>query len=226
MRLTTANLGDWADLPFFTDDLPAIAAQLEADTRDVLPPAEHIFAALERTRLSKTRVVILGQDPYPTPGHAHGLSFSVEPHVTPLPRSLNNIYKEMIDDIGTAPMTGDLRFWADQGVLLLNTVLTVPAGDANGHKALGWQTLAHQVLAATANRPTAYVFWGKQAQALAPHISTPKDGTNPETGHLMIETAHPSPLSARRGFFGSKPFSRINSWLTARGEPPINWTDA
>lgn len=226
MSLTTANLGDWADLPFFTDDLPAIAAQLEADTRDILPPAEHIFAALERTPLSKTRVVILGQDPYPTPGHAHGLSFSVEPHVKPLPRSLNNIYKEMIDDIGTAPMTGDLRFWADQGVLLLNTVLTVPAGDANGHKAFGWQSLAHQMLAATSNRPTAYVLWGKQAQALAPHISTPKDGTNPENGHLMIETAHPSPLSARRGFFGSKPFSRINSWLTMRGEPPINWTDA
>lgn len=226
MSLTTANLGDWADLPFFTDDLPAIATQIDADTRDILPPAEHIFAALERTPLAKTRVVILGQDPYPTPGHAHGLSFSVEPHVTPLPRSLNNIFKEMIDDIGTAPMTGDLRFWADQGVLLLNTVLTVPTGDANGHKSLGWQTLAHQVLAASSAKPCAYVLWGKQAQGLAPHISTPKDGTNPENGHLMIETAHPSPLSARRGFFGSKPFSRINSWLTTRGEPPINWTDA
>ncbi len=226
MILSTANLGDWADLPFFTEVLPAISAQLGADTRDILPPAKHVFAALERTPRAKTRVVILGQDPYPTPGHAHGLSFSVEPHVTPLPRSLNNIYKEMIYDIGGAPMTGDLRFWADQGVLLLNTVLTVPAGDANGHKALGWQSLAHQVLSATSTTPTAYVLWGKQAQSLAPFISSHKDNTNSEYGHLMIETAHPSPLSARRGFFGSKPFSRINSWLTARGEPPINWTDA
>ncbi|SFK58322.1 uracil-DNA glycosylase [Shimia haliotis] len=226
MILSTANLGDWADLPFFTDDLPAIAAQLDADPRDILPPENRIFAAFQHTSLAKVRVVILGQDPYPTPGHAHGLAFSAEPHVTPLPRSLANIYKEMIDDIGQAPMTADVRFWADQGVLLLNTVLTVPAGEANGHKHLGWQRLSHQVLNATSAKPCAYVLWGKQAQSLAPHISSPNDGTNPENGHLMIETAHPSPLSARRGFFGSKPFSRINSWLAARGEPSINWTDA
>lgn len=226
MNLSTANLGDWAGLPFFAQDLPAIATQLQNDTRNILPPSDQVFAALERTPLAKVRVVILGQDPYPTPGHAHGLSFSVDPHVKPLPRSLNNIYKEMISDIGSAPMTGDLRFWADQGVLLLNTVFTVPAGEANGHTALGWQRLAHQVLTATSAKPCAFVLWGKQAQSLAPHITSPKDGTNPENGHLMIETAHPSPLSVRRGFFGSKPFSRINTWLSNRGEPPINWTDA
>ncbi|TCL09654.1 uracil-DNA glycosylase [Shimia isoporae] len=226
MSLSNANLGDWARLPFFSDDLPAIAVAVEKDERDILPSGSDVFAALKRTPRANVRVVILGQDPYPTPGHAHGLSFSVEPHVKPLPRSLNNIFKEMIDDLGSAPLTGDLRFWADQGVLLLNTVLTVPSGEANGHKNLGWQKLSHQVLSAVSDKPCAFVLWGKQAQSLAPYISSPKDGTNPENGHLMIETAHPSPLSARRGFFGSKPFSRINTWLAERGEPPINWTDA
>ena len=213
----------WAHLPFFTDNWPAINAQINNDPRGILPPAVQRFAALDATAPADVRVVILGQDPYPTPGHAHGLSFSVEPDVHPLPRSLNNIYKEMVDDLGTAPAKGDLRFWADQGVLLLNTVLSVPAGDANGHKALGWQTLAHQVLTdVSSRRPTAIVLWGKQAQALAPHITSPKDGGQ----HLMIETAHPSPLSARRGFFGSRPFSTINTWLANLGDAPINWTDA
>lgn len=211
----------WAHLPFFTQDWPKLKCALKADARDILPPASQRFAALERTPPSDVRAIILGQDPYPTPGHAHGFSFSVAPEVRPLPRSLNNIYKEMVEDLGAAPLTGDLRFWADQGVLLLNTVLSVPAGDANGHKSLGWQRLAHEVLSeVSARRPCAFVLWGKQAQALAPHIEPPKDGDQ----HLMIETAHPSPLSARRGFFGSKPFSKINTWLTTRGEPPINWT--
>ncbi|WP_127111834.1 uracil-DNA glycosylase [Shimia sediminis] len=212
----------WAHLPFFTSDYPAISKTLAQDTRDILPPEDQVFAAFERCAPQATRVVILGQDPYPTPGHAHGLSFSVEPHVLPLPRSLNNIFKEMIDDLGAAPLTGDLRFWADQGVLLLNTVLTVPSGQANGHAKLGWQPLAQQVLREVSQRPTAFVLWGKQAQALAPHISTPKNGGD----HLLIESAHPSPLSARRGFFGSRPFSRINTWLVARGEPQIDWTTA
>ncbi|MFY0618241.1 uracil-DNA glycosylase [Shimia sp.] len=213
----------WGHLPFFTDVWPEIQNALNADTREILPPASQRFAALERVAPADVRVVIMGQDPYPTSGHAHGLSFSVAPDVRPLPRSLNNIYKEMVDDLGTAPQNGDLRFWADQGVLLLNTVLTVPTGEANGHKALGWQALAYQVLAdVSARRATAFVLWGKQAQALAPHITSPKDGGQ----HLMIETAHPSPLSARRGFFGSRPFSTINDWLALRGDTPINWTDA
>ncbi|MEP2531060.1 uracil-DNA glycosylase [Shimia sp.] len=217
---------NWAHLPFFRDDWPRIAKALRDDTRQILPPEHQRFQALDLTPPDNVRVVIMGQDPYPTPGHAHGLAFSVEPDVRPLPRSLNNIYKEMREDLEDAPDNGDLRFWAAQGVLLLNTVLSVPAGEANGHKTLGWQSLAHQVLKEVSHRPTAFVLWGKQAQALAPHISSPKTGANKEDGHLMIETAHPSPLSARRGFFGSRPFSRINTWLAARGEPEINWTTA
>lgn len=208
----------WAHLSFFSERYQSIEATIAADPRDILPPAPQRFAALAACAPDAVRVVILGQDPYPTPGHAHGLSFSVEPDVGPLPRSLNNIYKEMVDDLGQAPRTGDLRPWAAQGVLLLNTVLSVPAGEANGHKDLGWQQLAHEVLSEVSQKPTAFVLWGKQAQALAKHIH-PGD-------HLMIETAHPSPLSARRGFFGSKPFSRINDWLRNQGEQEINWTHA
>lgn len=220
---TTTPPSHWAHLPFFTDRWPDIETKIQNDPREILPPAAQRFAALAAVAPEDVHVVILGQDPYPTPGHAHGLSFSVGPDATPLPRSLNNIYKELQSDIGATPPNGDLRFWAKQGVLLLNTVLSVPAGEANGHKALGWQTLTHQVLAdISARRPTAFVLWGKQAQALAPHITSPKDGGQ----HLMIETAHPSPLSARRGFFGSRPFSTINTWLVDQGDTPINWTDA
>lgn len=211
----------WAHLPFFSEHFQRIEAVLARDTRDILPPAHQRFAALDACAPEQTRVVILGQDPYPTPGHAHGLSFSVDPDVQPLPRSLSNIFKEMQDDLGHQPKTGDLRAWARQGVLLLNTVLSVPPGEANGHKDLGWQQLARDVLADVSARPTAFVLWGKQAQAMAQHIR-PSDLSQGD--HLMIETAHPSPLSARRGFFGSRPFSRINDWLSHRGEPPINWT--
>lgn len=206
----------WADLPFFTTDWPLIDAAITADPRDVLPPANERFAALDLTGPDDTQVVILGQDPYPTPGHAHGLAFSVEPDVQPLPRSLKNIYAEMQDDIGATPKTGDLRGLARQGVLLLNTALSVPAGDANGHKHLGWDRLVHQVLNRVSNRPTAFILWGNQAQKLEKHIR-PAD-------HLIIKTAHPSPLSARRGFFGSRPFSAVNDWLLARGRPKIDWT--
>ncbi|KAJ54523.1 uracil-DNA glycosylase [Actibacterium mucosum KCTC 23349] len=211
-----SRLGGWAELPFFATDWPAVSAALQAETRPILPPETQRFAALELTPPEATRVVILGQDPYPTPGHAHGLAFSVEPDVTPLPRSLGNIYKELADDLGTAPLTGDLRFWARQGVLLLNTALSVPAGEAGGHLKLGWRALTEQVVARTAQTPTAYLLWGKPAQKIGAQITG--------TQHLKIETAHPSPLSARRGFFGSAPFSRINDWLAARGEPIINWT--
>ncbi len=206
----------WDHLPFFTEQLPQINAALALEERRVLPPVERRFAAFDHVAPEDVRVVILGQDPYPTPGHANGLSFSVEPDVRPLPRSLGNIYKEMISDIGSAPLTGDLRGWAKQGVLLLNTVLTVPSNDANGHKDLGWQRLAYEVLAEVSKRPTAFVLWGKQAQGLAKHIQA--------GDHLLIETPHPSPLSARRGFFGSRPFSRINDWLAARGQATIDWT--
>lgn len=208
--------GDWADLAFFETDWPRIAKALETDRRSVLPPDAQRFAALDLTPANQTRVVVLGQDPYPTPGHAHGLAFSVAPDVHPLPRSLSNIFKELQEDIGETPANGDLRHWARQGVLLLNTALSVPAGDANGHKDLGWQVLAEQILMRVSARPTAFVLWGKQAQRLEKFINT--------GDHLILKTAHPSPLSARRGFFGSRPFSAINTWLTARGEEPINWT--
>ncbi|WP_264213657.1 uracil-DNA glycosylase [Leisingera thetidis] len=210
-----AGLGGWSSLPFFADTWPAIAAALQEDSRDILPPAHQRFAALELTQPEDTRVVILGQDPYPTPGHAHGLAFSAEPHVRPLPRSLSNIYKELHADLGVARTTADLRGWARQGVLLLNTALSVPAGEANGHKLLGWHHLVHQVLHLTSERPTAYILWGNSAQKLEKHIK-PGD-------HLILETAHPSPLSARRGFFGSRPFSKVNNWLAARGEAGIDW---
>lgn len=204
----------WAHLPFFAQDYPRIAARIALE-KNVLPPEPLRFAALDAVAPADVRVVVLGQDPYPTPGHGNGLAFSVNPHVTPLPRSLSNIFKEMESDLGTAPAHGDLSHWAAQGVLLLNTALSVRAGDAGSHGRLGWQGLAQQVLAELSVRPTAFVLWGKAAQALREHISG--------ADHLLIETAHPSPLSARRGFFGSKPFSRINDWLARRGEPPIDW---
>jgi uracil-DNA glycosylase len=211
-----AQLGDWLDLPFFTEVWPDIKTRLEADSRPILPPEAQRFAALELTPLDQTRVVILGQDPYPTPGHANGLAFSVAPEVKPLPRSLANIYKELDQDIGGHPATGDLQTWARQGVLLINSALSVPAGEANGHKDLGWSALVEQILARTSRQATAYVFWGKQAQRLEKHVH-PGD-------HLILKTAHPSPLSAHRGFFGSGVFSQINRWLTARGAKPIDWT--
>ena len=209
------GLGSWSRLPFFTDKWPAIATALQGDGRDILPPAHQRFAALELTHPEDTRVVILGQDPYPTPGHAHGLAFSAEPEVRPLPRSLSNIYKELESDLGVTRPNADLRGWARQGVLLLNTALSVPAGEANGHKHLGWDHLVHQVLELTSERPIACILWGNAAQKLEKHIK-PGD-------HLILKTAHPSPLSARRGFFGSRPFSKVNNWLAARGEAGIDW---
>lgn len=212
--MTPERLGPWADLPFFATDWPALCALIAADQRTILPPETQRFAALEHTSPDATRVVILGQDPYPTPGHANGFAFSVTPE-TALPKSLRNIFREMTDDIGRAPASGDLTPWADQGVLLLNTSLSVPAGDAGGHAKLGWQRLTEQVLARLSDRPRAFLLWGNHAHSLRRHVSG--------EGHLFIETAHPSPLSAYRGFFGSRPFSRINDWLTARGESPIHW---
>ncbi len=207
----------WAHLPFFSDDLPGIAEKLAQDGRDILPPSHQIFAAFDACPPEQVKVVILGQDPYPTPGHAHGLAFSVEPGVK-LPRSLSNIYKEMVEDLGSAPLTGDLRGWASQGVLLLNTALTVPAGEANGHKKLGWSPLTQQVLSDLSKSPRAFVLWGGHAQGFAPHITGDQ--------HLILKTAHPSPLSARRGFFGSRPFSKVNDWLKANGNTEINWTSS
>lgn len=205
----------WRELPFFVQDWPALRARLGEETREILPPAPRVFAALEANPPAAVRVVILGQDPYPTPGHAHGHAFSVEPGIA-LPRSLANIFAEMESDLGARPATGDLRHWANQGVLLLNTALTVPAGAAGGHAGLGWSVLAAQVIEALCDRPRAFVLWGRPAQTYARHITGRE--------HLVIQSPHPSPLSARRGFFGSRPFSRVNEWLKARDETPIDWT--
>ncbi|UOA31975.1 Uracil-DNA glycosylase [Sulfitobacter sp. DSM 110093] len=210
-------LGDWAKLPFFSEAWPGIAEKIAADPREILPPRPQIFAALEHLQPDAVKVVILGQDPYPTPGHAHGYAFSAEPDVRPIPRSLGNIFKELQDDVGASPQSPDLRFWADQGVLLLNDVLTVPAGDANGHAKLGWQTLTAQVLTRLSDRPRAYLLWGAQAQKTAAQVDPVQN--------LKVETPHPSPLSARRGFFGSRPFSRVNDWLQRQGKPAIHWTN-
>ncbi len=203
----------WADLAFFRDDWPGIAARL--DGQDWLPGPARVFAALDLTPPDAARVVILGQDPYPTPGHANGLAFSVTPE-TALPRSLKNIYAEMQGDIGAAPPNGDLSHWARQGVLLLNTSLSVLPGQAGVHAKWGWDRLARQaVTRAQAARPLAFILWGAHAQKALAGL--------PRADDLVIETAHPSPLSARRGFFGSRPFSRVNDWLTARGDMPIDW---
>ena len=210
--------GPWAHLPFFAQDWPRIAASLAAETRIILPPEPQLFAALDMLPPGAVRVVILGQDPYPTPGHALGLAFSVQPDVRPLPRSLNNIFKEMQADLGACPVNGDLTHWARSGVLLLNTCLTVPAGQAGGHARLGWQRLAEQVLADVSQHSCAFLLWGAHAQAMATHIR-PGD-------HLILRAAHPSPLSAQRGFFGSRPFSRVNDWLGDRGYRPVDWAGA
>lgn len=204
----------WAHLPFFRDDWPALAGRLGRD--GWLPGPERVFAALEAVPPEAVRVVILGQDPYPTPGHADGLAFSVAPGVVP-PRSLANIFAEMEADLGARPADGHLGHLPPQGVLLLNTALSVPPGQAGGHGRMGWQPLARQVVAeAQAHGPLAFVLWGAQAaQALA---GLPRDED------LVVASPHPSPLSARRGFFGSRPFSRVNAWLAGRRPPGIDWT--
>ena len=207
----------WADLAFFGDGWTALMPRLAGETRAVLPAPDQWFAALEACPPDDVRVIILGQDPYPTPGHAHGFAFSTEPYVAPLPRSLSNIFREMTDDLGRCPPNGDLRFWAAQGVLLLNTALTVPAGCAGGHAKLGWHDLTRDVLRRLNDRPRAALLWGNHAQSFAPLLTHPD--------HLILTSAHPSPLSARRGFFGSRPFSRVNGWLKANKDTPINWTD-
>ncbi|WP_111559437.1 uracil-DNA glycosylase [Paracoccus sediminilitoris] len=204
----------WADLPFFQQEWPAIRNRLAG--QDWLPGADNVFAALQATSPAETRVVILGQDPYPTPGHANGLAFSVTAE-TPLPRSLRNIFAELQDDVGATPPTGDLSGWARQGVLLLNSALSVLPGQAGVHAKWGWHHLARQAVAAAQDHgPLAFLLWGNHAQKTLADLARPQD--------LVIATAHPSPLSARRGFFGSRPFSRINDWLANQGRQPIDWT--
>ena len=183
----------------------------------IYPEAKDICNALQATPYQEVKAVILGQDPYHGPGQAHGLSFSVKPDVQ-VPPSLRNIYKELREDIGCdIPDNGYLMKWAEQGVLMLNTVLTVRAGEAHSHRGKGWETFTDRIISLISERdePAVFILWGKPAQSKLALIDTKK--------HNVIKSAHPSPLSASKGFFGSRPFSKVNAYLRSRGLKEIDW---
>ncbi|MBF4993445.1 uracil-DNA glycosylase [Arthrobacter gandavensis] len=223
--LSGSMAGDWADLLApEAGRIHRIGDELQRRIdagEHILPPPGRILRAFTQPA-EQVKVLIIGQDPYPTPGHAVGLSFSVDPAVRPLPRSLVNIYKELQADLGIEPaLHGDLSAWTTQGVLLLNRALSVTAGQANSHRKLGWEPVTELAVRALAARrrpdgspaPLVAILWGRQAQSLAPLL-----------GELpRIESAHPSPLSASRGFFGSRPFSRANELLVQQGATPVDW---
>ncbi|WBU38250.1 uracil-DNA glycosylase [Homoserinibacter sp. YIM 151385] len=201
------------------EDVARMGDFLRAETaagRPYLPAGERVLRAFARP-FEEVRVLIVGQDPYPTPGHPIGLSFAVERHVRPLPGSLRNIYRELRDDLGIpAPEHGDLAAWADQGILLLNRVLTVEAGASGSHRGKGWEAVTECAIRALVARPAPLVaiLWGRDAATLRPML-----GDTP-----VVASAHPSPLSASRGFFGSRPFSRANALLAERGAPEVDWS--
>lgn len=210
---------DWAEaLDPMGDRLAELGRFLNAERADgqqVLPAGDRILSAFQRP-LADVRVLIVGQDPYPTPGHPIGLSFATAPDVRPIPRSLQNIYKEMREDLGIEPAPhGDLSAWADHGVMLLNRVLTVRAGTPASHRGKGWEAFTEHAIRALVARggPLVAILWGNDARSLGPML-----GDVPR-----IESPHPSPLSASRGFFGSKPFSRANAALEAQGAAPVDW---
>ena len=189
----------------------------EYDTKTIYPLRENVFNAFKLTPFNEVKVVIVGQDPYHGEGEAHGLSFSVQ-DPTPLPPSLKNIYKELYEDLGIEPAkSGDLTKWAKEGVLLLNSTLTVIKDTPNSHSKLGWQTFTDYVikLLNSKDTPIVFILWGNFARSKKAFITNPK--------HLVIESAHPSPFSARYGFFGSKPFSKTNDFLIKNGLKPIDW---
>ena len=202
----------------YYQQLQAFIQKRRAEVR-VFPDEKNVFNALELTPFESVKVVILGQDPYHGFGQAHGLSFSVQKGI-PLPPSLKNIYKELQEDIGgNLPTEGDLTHWAKQGVLLLNTVLTVEEGNANSHKGMGWERLTNRLIESLneLNHPVIFILWGKPAQD--------KEKLITNSNHVILKAPHPSPLSAYRGFFGSKPFSRVNDILIQQGQTPICWTE-
>ncbi|MBD2870087.1 uracil-DNA glycosylase [Paenibacillus arenilitoris] len=221
MNITLSN--DWSKVleselaaPYMKELLGLI--ERKYDTATVYPGKEHIFNALHYTPFERTKVVILGQDPYHGPQQAHGLSFSVQRGVK-VPPSLQNIYKELQADIGCPiPDHGSLEGWAKQGVLLLNTVLTVEEGSPNSHRGIGWERLTDAIIGALSARkqPVVFMLWGKNAEAKAAFIDADK--------HHLIVSAHPSPLAARKGFFGSRPFSRANAFLKDAGISPVDWS--
>ena len=190
----------------------------EYSRRVIYPPSEEIFSAFHFTPLSEVKVLLLGQDPYHNEHQAHGMSFSGPQDQKEIPPSLQNIYKELQDDLGCyIPNNGYLKKWADQGVLLLNTVLTVRAHQANSHQGKGWEQFTDAVIEAVnaQNRPVVYLLWGRPAQSKIPMLTNPK--------HLILKAPHPSPLSASRGFFGCRHFSQCNEFLKANGAEPIDW---
>lgn len=201
--------------PYYRDLYETVKREYE--TRAVYPPAKDIFNAFDFTPLSKVKVVIIGQDLYHEPGQATGLCFSVNPSVE-IPPSLVNIYQELHDDLGCRiPNNGYLKKWADQGVLLLNTVLTVRAHQANSHRGIGWETFTDAAIKILndVDRPIVFILWGRPAQQKETMLTNPR--------HLILKSAHPSPLSAYRGFFGSRPFSKTNEFLEKNGLTPIDW---
>lgn len=217
--LTEIIAPDWAEaLRPVENRLHEIGGFLREEVRagrGYLPAGEAVLRAFTRP-MSEVRVLIVGQDPYPTPGHPIGLSFAVERHVRPLPRSLTNIYKELESDLGIAPAAhGDLSSWQDQGVLLLNRVLTVAPGAPASHRRRGWEEITEHAIRALVSRggPLAAILWGRDAQSLIPLLG--------EVPH--VASPHPSPLSASRGFFGSRPFSQVNALLEAQGAGPVDW---
>ena len=210
---------DWAEALAPVDErIGALGAFLRAEVaagRGYLPAGENVMRAFARP-LGDVRVLIVGQDPYPTPGHPIGLSFAVAPDARPVPRSLANIYTELNADLGLAPAPhGDLSAWADQGVMLLNRVLTVTPGATASHRGRGWESVTECAITALAARggPCAAILWGRDAQSLKPLLGA----------IACVESAHPSPLSASRGFFGSRPFSRVNRLLVDQGAEPVDW---
>lgn len=217
-ELAEAGLIDasWVEpLAPVADDIAALGRRLRDEGRPYLPAGELVLRAF-RTPVDAVRVLIVGQDPYPTPGHPIGLSFAVDPHVRPVPRSLANIYRELHDDLDIAPVAhGDLSAWADQGVMLLNRVLTVAPGEAASHRGWGWERVTEHAIRVLAARDQALVavLWGRDAMNLAPLLG--------ETA--IVSSPHPSPLSASRGFFGSRPFSRVNALLEEQGAAPVDW---
>ncbi|MCR5156366.1 MAG: uracil-DNA glycosylase [Butyrivibrio sp.] len=215
--------GDWLEAvgaefkkPYYKDLYTFVVN--EYNTQVIYPPSGDIFNAMNFTPLNKVKVLILGQDPYHEPGQAHGLSFSVLPGKADTPPSLQNIYKELNTDLGCyIPNNGYLKKWADQGVLLLNTVLTVRAHQANSHQGKGWEQFTDAIIRAVNEKeePVVYMLWGRPAQMKKPMLTNPK--------HLVLTAPHPSPLSAYRGFFGCRHFSQCNDFLTKNGLSPIDW---
>lgn len=216
MILDRPDLGGWNDLPFWETGFPAVQAALARDDRAIYPSRDRVFRALDALQPEDVRVVILGQDPYHTPGKADGLAFSIPQGFGGRLDSMGNILAEIEADLGRPRTRTDLVDWAAQGVLLLNTALTVPEGQAKGHAKLGWSALTRDVLHHLSDRPRAFLLWGNPARAFARHIA----GDH----HLILQSGHPSPLSVRH-FRGTRPFGAVNAWLRARGESPITWSD-